>query len=437
MMRLVDIAVAVGGWIAPESVDRVVTCAVIDSRDSSRDCLFFALEGKSTDGHLYVDSVLQDNGMAVVSRGDKREGIILVKSVEKALLDAAEWRRGSIRSRVIAITGSSGKTTTRLFLTAALECDYSVYSTRGNLNNHLGMPLTILNVPEEDPDIIILELGMNHAGELLLLGEIASPTDCLVTNIGHAHMEFFNTIDDIARAKAELIRTITPGGMCVIPVDEEILKSAAHYIGLNVRYFGDGGDAWFEEEDGTYIIYPWKKELRLQFEGRHNMMNAVSAVLMANAFNIQPDRAIRAITAVTPFKGRGRIVRVGGITILDESYNANPDSTGACLDVLERKEGKRGVILGDMRELGKGAPGFHREILKKADSIGLDFMILTGELYDSVKDTAVRTRVFIAEDWKEALRILRDTVPSECTVLVKGSNSLQLSELVRSMEEGI
>ncbi|NOQ22708.1 MAG: UDP-N-acetylmuramoyl-tripeptide--D-alanyl-D-alanine ligase [Candidatus Aegiribacteria sp.] len=437
MMRLGDIALAAGGWVAPGSVDRVVTRTVIDSRDSSRDCLFFALGGSSADGHLYVDNVLQDNGMAVVSRGNKREGVILVESVEQALLDAAEWRRGNISSRVIAITGSSGKTTTRLFLTAALECSYSVYSTRGNLNNHLGMPLTILNAPEEDPDIIILELGMNHAGELLLLGEVASPTDCLVTNIGYAHMEFFNTIDDIARAKAELIRTTVPGGICVIPVDEEILKSTAHLAGLNIRYFGDGGDAWFEQEDGTCIIYPYKLKLELQFEGSHNMMNAISAVLMADTLNVQPDRAIRAIADVAPFKGRGRIVRAGGITILDESYNANPDSTRACLAVLEGIKGSRGAVLGDMRELGKDAPGFHREILKKADSIGLDFMILTGELYDSVKAAAVRTRIFLAEDWQEALRILKDNAPSECTVLVKGSNSLKLSELVRSMEEGI
>ena len=437
MMHLGDIAVAQGGWVAPKSADRVVTSAVIDSRDAAADCLFFALAGDSTDGHRYVDNVLRNNGMAVVSSGKKREGIILVESVEQALLDAAQWRRSNIRSRIIAITGSSGKTTTRLFLAAALQCSYSVYSTSGNLNNHLGMPLTILNAPEEDPDIIVLELGMNHAGELLLLGEVASPTDCLITNIGHAHMEFFDTVDDIARAKAELIRTTATGGLCVIPIDEEILKSTAHIAGLNIRYFGDGGDAWFEEEDGTYIIYPYKSKLKLQFEGSHNIMNAVSAVLMADALDVQAERAIKAIAAVAPAKGRGRVVRAGGITLLDESYNANPDSTIACLCVLEGIKGSRGAVLGDMLELGNDALIFHREILQKADSIGLDFMILTGELYDSVKSTAVRTRIFMAQDWKEALRILRDTASSRCTVLVKGSNSLQLGELVRSMEEGI
>ena len=437
MMRLGDIAHAMGGRVASENADRKVGPAIIDSRNSCRDCLFFALGGTSTDGHIFVDDVLEKNGVAVVSRGHMREDIILVDSVEKALLDAAEWRRSSIGSRIVAITGSSGKTTTRLFLTAALECQFSVYSTSGNLNNHLGMPLTILNAPEEDPDIIVLEMGMNHAGELLLLGRIASPTDCLITNIGHAHMEFFNSIDDVARAKAELIQTVAPGGICVIPADEEILERTAHEAKLSIRYFGDGGDAWFEREEGKCIVYPWKKELKLQFRGDHNMMNAVSAVLMAYVLDVQPDRAIEAITKVAPAKGRGRIVRVGGLTILDESYNANPDSTRVCLDVLEGIKGNRGIVLGDMRELGEDAPGFHIEILKRADSIGLDFIILTGEVYNSVKSTAVKTKTLMAENWIEALKILRDISPSECTVLVKGSNSLKLGELVRSVKEGV
>lgn len=437
MMHLGEIAHAMGGLVASESADREVGPAVIDSRNSCRDCLFFALSGSSTDGHMFVDAVLENNGVAVVSRGQLRENIVLVDNVEKALLDAAKWRRSGIGSRIVAITGSSGKTTTRLFLTAALECRFSVYSTSGNLNNHLGMPLTILNAPEKDPDIIVLELGMNHAGELLLLGRIASPTDCLITNIGHAHMEYFNTIDDIARAKAELIQTVAPGGTCVIPVDEEILKRTAHDCSLNIRYFGDGGDAWFEREEGKCIVYPWKEELKLQFRGDHNIMNAVSAVLMADVFDVQPDRATDAIAKVVPAKGRGRIVRVGGLTILDESYNANPDSTRACLDVLEGIEGNRGAVLGDMLELGEDAPGFHVDVLRKADSIGLDFIILTGEVYNSVRSTAVKTKIITADDWMEALRMLRNTVPPECTVLVKGSNSLKLSELVRSMKEGV
>ena len=436
-MRLVDIANAAGGWIAPGSTDRKVSRAVIDSRKSCKDCLFFALSGSRTDGHAYVDDVIESGGIAVVSRGDRREGIVLVDDVEKALLDAAEWRRSTIGSRIIAITGSSGKTTTRLFLTAALESRFTVYSTSGNLNNHLGVPLTILNAPEKDADIIVLELGMNHAGELLHLGRIVSPADCLITNIGHAHMEFFDSMDDIARAKAELIRTTVSGGTCVMPAGEKILERTARAAGLKTRYFGDGSDAWFEQENGKYIVYPWKIEVKLQFRGSHNMMNAVSALLMSDTLGAQPRKAAGAIEKVTPVKGRGRVVKAGGLTIMDESYNANPESTLACLEVLEGVKGHRGAVLGDMRELGDDSPGYHVEILKRADNIGLDFIILTGDVYDSVKNTVTATDLYVAEDWKDALKILRNAAPSECTVLVKGSNSLKLSELVRFLEEGI
>ncbi len=436
-MRLIDIANAAGGWIAPESADRKIGHAIIDSRESCKDCLFFALGGSRTDGHAYVDDVIENGGMAVVSRGGRREGVVLVENVEKALLDAAEWRRNTIGSRVVAITGSSGKTTTRLFLTAALKSKFTVYSTSGNLNNHLGMPLTLLNAPEKDVDIIVLELGMNHAGELLRLGGIASPSDCLITNIGHAHMEYFDSLDDIAKAKAELIRTTVSGGTCVIPAGEEILDRTARATGLNIRYFGNGGDAWFEQENGICVVYPWKIEIKLQFRGKHNMMNAVSALLMADTLGAQPGKAAGAIEKVTPPGGRGRIIEAGGLTVLDESYNANPDSTRACLEVLEAVKGHRGAVLGDMRELGAGSPGYHAEILERADNIGLDFIILTGDVYDSVKRTVTNTDTHVAEDWKDALKILRNIAPPECTVLVKGSNSLKLSELVRSLEEGI
>jgi len=436
MIRLGEIAQAMGGWIHPLSVDSIIGPSIIDSRNSCENCLFFALKGSRTDGHAFVDEILENNGFAVVSRGSRREGVIIVDNVEKALLDAAAWRRTRIGSKVVAITGSSGKTTTRLFLTAALESMFDVYSTSRNLNNHLGMPITILNSPAEDPDIIVLELGMNHAGELLLLGEIASPSFCLITNIGRAHMEYFSTIDDIARAKAELIRTTAPGGICVIPVDEEILKKTAHSSELSIRYFGEGGDAWFERQNDTCIVYPWKIELKLQLLGSHNMMNAVAAILMAQILGVEPEASIDAISRVTPARGRGRIVRTGGVTILDESYNANPDSTRACLEVLRDVNGNKGAVLGDMRELGEEAPEFHIEILRKADSLGLDFLILTGEIYESVRDTISRTETFMAEDWKEALRILRDKIPTECIVLVKGSNSIRLCELVNCMEEG-
>ncbi len=435
MIRAKDIARAAGGWVSPETSCGSIENVVIDSRLSVNNSLFFALEGEKTDGHLYIDEVIGNGGYAVVSRGLKRDGIILVDNVEQALQDAAKWRRLQLDSRVIAITGSSGKTTTRQLLTAALRTSHDVFSTSGNLNNQLGLPMTILNIPDPPPSIIILEMGMNHAGELTLLGSIALPTDCLITNVGLAHMEFFPSREGIAKAKAEVILTTEPGGTCVIPAGEPILREAALGRDLSIRCFGEKGDAWFINDDGLCRLYPWDIRLNLQFAGDHNVSNAVSALLMAEVFDVSTQAAIGAMENVVPGAGRGRIVEAGDVTILDESYNANPDSTRACLKVLGSIAGDRAAVLGDMLELGEMAQELHRQVLEEADSLGLKFLILTGELYNSVKSTVVHTALFSAEDWLDALSILRETVTPGCTVLVKGSNSVRLSELVRLMEE--
>ena len=437
MLTLGDIAAAAGGWVSPESSSMKVSSCVIDSRVAGAGSLFFALHGSRTDGHHFVDEVLRKKGMAVVSQGERRRGVVLVENVEKALLDAASWRRGTIGSRVVGLTGSCGKTTTRRLLTAALESRFSVYGTSGNLNNHIGLPLVILNAPPEDPDVMVLEMGMNHSGELLVLGGVARPTDCLVTSIGRAHMEFFDSVDDVARAKAELITTTSSGGFCVIPAGQDILTAEAERRGLDIRHFGAGGDAWAEYDcNGSCMLRPWGVGTKLRLRGRHNCLNALAAAAMAELLGVPPRESAVSMSRVAPSGGRGRTVRIGGLLIMDESYNANPDSTLACLDVLKNAGGRKAAVLGDMRELGPEAPEYHREVLRKADSMGLELLVLTGSIYPSVADEVRNTRVLLAEDWKEALALVSEELEGECTLLVKGSNSLRLGRLVRSLEEG-
>ena len=434
-MMLGDLARAMDGRLHPGFESARVGSVIIDSRQASPGSLFFALRGERTDGHEYAANVLQTGGYPVVSRGEWPEGAIIVEDVEEALLKAASWRRGRMQSRVIGISGSSGKTSTRRLLIAALSEEFSVFGTSGNLNNHLGLPLTILSTPEPDPDIVVLEMGMNHPGELTILGKTAMPTDCMVTNIGTAHIEYFDSRDGIAEAKAELIAQTGINGVCVIPVSEPILLREAERKDLTIRFAGPGGDGWVERTDQGHRLMPWGIEMDLLMAGAHNYRNAVSVVLMAEAMGVQASTAVRSMEQVIPLAGRGRRVTAGRVTILDESYNANPESTAACLDALAALEGDRGAVLGDMRELGPAAPGYHRSILKRADLIGLRFLILTGPVYASVSDTVTDTPVILASDWQEALERLLSISPDGCTVLVKGSNSLGLGELVKAMEE--
>jgi len=430
-----DLARAMEGQLHPRFESAEVGSVIIDSRLATPGSLFFALRGERTDGHEYAASILQAGGYPVVSRGEWPEGAIIVEDVEEALLKAASWRRGTMQSRVIGITGSSGKTSTRRLLIAALSEDYSVFGTSGNLNNHLGLPLTILSTPEPDPDIVVLEMGMNHPGELTLLGKTAMPTDCMVTNIGTAHIEYFDSRDGIAEAKAELIAQTNSNGVCVLPISEPILLREAEKKDLTIRFAGPGGDGWVHEVDKAHRLMPWGIEIDLLMAGAHNYRNAVSVLLMSEALGVPAGAAVRAMERVRPLAGRGRIVTAGGVTIMDESYNANPESTAACLDAIAALEGDRGAILGDMRELGSGAPAYHRSILERADLIGLRFLILTGPVYASVSDAVTDTHVILASDWEEALERLLSLSSNGYTVLVKGSNSLGLGELVKAMEE--
>lgn len=433
-MRLGELALAMGGSPPGDSAGSPVGRVVTDSRQAGPGDLFFALPGERTDGHLFVGDVLRAGGRAVVSGGLPGEGVIVVESVEDALVAAAAWRREHLSSTVIGLSGSSGKTTTRMLLCVALQGSHDVYGTSGNHNNRIGLPLTILNIPEPEPDIVVLEMGMNHAGELAELCRIARPDHCLITNIGTAHMEFFCAREGIAEAKAELLTGTAPGGFCVIPVGEPILAERARQARLDIRTAGPGGDAWAEPTRAGCVLMPWSVRLDLSLRGKHHCANAAATMLMAEHLGASVADAARAMEQVQPMRGRGRVVRAEGLVILDESYNANPDSTAACLDALGEAAGPRGAVLGDMRELGPCAADYHRAVLDRVEGLGLEFLIVVGEIYASVLEARRCTRTFSAKDWEQALGCLRAEARPGCTVLVKGSNSLHLGELVRRME---
>ncbi len=437
MMLLGDLAAAMGGELDGSHSGMPVTGATVDSRLAGPGTLFFALPGSRTDGHLYVGDVLERGGAAVVSRSRGEGPAIRVPDVGRALLDAAAWRRSRIPSVVIGLTGSSGKTTTKELLGEALRTRHTVAASPGNMNNHIGMPLTLLNIGEPFPDVIVLELGMNHAGELTILGGVARPHHSLVTSIGRAHMEFFEDRDALAAAKAELLLATPQGGRCVIPTGEPVLEEAAGRAGLRVLRVGEGGDAWIatDPKSGRPLAMPEGLEVDLRLPGPHNLRNALTAMLMAGELDVPPDAALEAMARVAPLEGRGRsFVTSSGVRILDESYNSNPDSLRACLDHLAGFEGERACVLGDMYELGRDRMALHRRALAHADGLGLSFVILTGYLFREAGEELRRTKHAAVPDWEAALEELRRRARPGMTVLVKGSNSVGLGELVRALE---
>lgn len=403
--------------------------AVIDSREARPGTLFFALSGKRVDGHSFVADVLGEGGAAVVSRDGFTGPVLEVDSVEEALLEAGSWARDSMEFPVLGLTGSSGKTTTRKMIAAALSLEYRTAGTRGNLNNHLGLPLTLLNTPE-DTEFLVLEMGMNHPGEILRLGWAARPHHAVITCIGRAHMEFFDSLDGVARAKSELLETTLEGGIAVIPAENEILAGVASSRDLDVVTHGIGGDCWVEEGRAM----PWGIPLDLRFSGAHNMENALCAIAFAEKMGVDPFDAAAAVGRLEPSTGRGEVFTVQGRRVVDESYNANPDSTGACLRSASTFQGRRIAVLGDMLELGKNSPECHLETLALAFELGFDPVITVGSHYRAASGEGCFPAV-CTDSCSEALEQVRRLAGADSTILVKGSNSVGLQALVDALRK--
>jgi UDP-N-acetylmuramoyl-tripeptide--D-alanyl-D-alanine ligase len=400
--------------------------AFIDSRNAGPGSLFFALPGSRVHGHDFVHDALAMGAAAVVSREGFTGPVLMVPDTTQALFQAGLWARTQFSCPVAAITGSSGKTTTRELLMLALGSVMSVDGTRGNLNNMLGLPLTLLN-SSKDASVLVLELGMNHAGELLSLGAAAAPDVSVVTNVGTAHIEFFGSREGIASAKAELLSSTRPGGIAVIPAGEPILRNAAKERNLRVFTTGPGGDA--RVENG--VLMPWGLRPALSVPGAHNLENALVATLTAELLGVDPATAVQAMEGYLGMPGRGRVFHRGGFTVYDESYNANPDSTMACLDLLAGSGEKGIAVLGDMLELGALSAEAHRLVLERATEMGLRMVVLVGTEFAGVLRPG--QGVVWVSDAGSALELLKTSVREGDRVLVKGSHSLGLDTVVRGI----
>ena len=432
---LSEIAASCGGIMT--GPDSEASGACIDSRACAPGSLFFAMPGSRTDGHGFVEEVLSRGGFAVVSSGPVRPGTIRVRSVPDALLAAGGAVRRRLGCRVAAVTGSSGKTTTKELLTLALAPLCATDSSKGNLNNRIGMPLSILNLDPE-AGAFVLELGMNHPGELRELGEAAAPDASVVTNVGTAHLEFFGSHESLAGAKAELLDTTRPDGFCVIPAGEPVLVERARERGLRISTIGPGGDFRLRMTGSSEaVLEPGGIRIVLSVSGRHVLEDAASALVCAMGFGADPADAARSMEAFSGIEGRGREIRAGGVTIVDESYNANPGSMEACLEALAERDGRKGAVLGDMLELGAGSEALHRRVLGKAASCGLDFVVLVGPAMGSAsRDVEWNGIEVIRSDGPaEALEGLKGLLRDGVSLLVKGSRSIGLERVVEGLRE--
>lgn len=435
---------------APEFRRTPISGVKIDSRLVQEGDLFVAVRGENHDGHDYVNSALEKGAVAAVISEEFRRakeiseaGFIPVKDTIYALGQLAGYYRKKMPARVVAVTGSNGKTTVKNIIFEILSRQGVSTKSQGNYNNLFGLPLSIFQI-ERDTRFAVLELGMSRKGEISRLGEIASPDIAVITNVGPVHLEFFNDLDEIAAAKLEIVDRIREGDILIVNGDDDYLKDIKAPAGLKILKYGLSYnhdifpiDLRFDENQES-VFKVNGTELRLRLPGVHNVYNALAAYAVASAAGIGPDMISEAIKSFRPGEMRSQVFRRSGIVFYIDCYNANPVSMKYAIDTLSMMEcrGRRIAVLADMLELGKNSELYHGEIGRHARESGIDCLLVFGKYSRYTADEFGPGAVYFED--KEDLYIgLRELLKGDDLVLFKGSRGMALEEVADRIMESI
>jgi UDP-N-acetylmuramoyl-tripeptide--D-alanyl-D-alanine ligase len=421
----------------------------VDSRSVQSGDLFFALRGPHHDGNAYIEQALSKGAVAAVSdaQTDAPGSILRVPDVLTALQSLASAVRWEWGGEVVGVTGSAGKTTTKDVIAALLAECFPTAKTVGNFNNHVGLPLSLLRM-DEGAKVAVIELGMNHAGEIRDLAAIACPNTGVVTNVGWAHIENFDSVEGIAAAKRELVESLGPSGTAVLNADDErVAAFAKAHSGRTVTY-GESPAADVRAEQVEYSREGARFRVgSVDFEsaltGRHGVSNILAGIATASVYGIPVERLAEAVRRILPGKMRGERITHNGILIYDDCYNSNPDAVKAMLDVLRDTPARRRIaVLGEMLELGRWAEPLHRDVGNYAAMTGVDVLVgirgAASHLLDAAKGGGLRAgAAFFFDEPIAAGRLVRSIAQSGDAVLFKGSRGvhveLALEQLMQSL----
>ncbi|HYM09682.1 MAG TPA: UDP-N-acetylmuramoyl-tripeptide--D-alanyl-D-alanine ligase [Bryobacterales bacterium] len=416
----------------------------IDSRAIRPGELFFAVRGERRDGHEFIDAALSSGAIAAVaSRGPAHcaARLLLAADPKLALQQFAAKARQSWGRKVIAITGSNGKTTTKEIVAALLSTRFRVAKSEGNLNNDLGLPLSLLRM-DAAADLAVLELGMNHAGEIRALASIARPDIGVVTNVNAVHLEFFHSVGEIALAKRELIESLPASGIAVLNADDDRVSDFARFSAARVMTFGVGAPAAVRAVDvencgldGTsFRLQAGGEAFFTPLPGRHNLYNTLAGLAVAQALGIEPASLRDAVRALRPAHMRGELVEVGQVRILNDCYNSNPRAAEAMLELLSATPAARRVaVLGEMLELGPASQDLHCQLGRRAARSGLSLLVGVGGAARFLVKEAVRAGLpqgaaFFFDDSRAAGKFLATALRPGDVVLFKASRGVRLEE---------
>ncbi len=430
-----------------------ITGFSIDSRTVKPGDVFIAIKGETHDGHRFIPDVVKKDVSAIIAaRGanlpEERNGVpfVRVEDTLQALQMLAKWHRKRHTARFLGITGSNGKTTTKEMTAHLFSRVSSLWATAGNLNNHIGLPLNLVRIPLACTTAI-MEMGMNHTGEIRFLADIARPSSGIITNIGPAHIGNLGSLENIALAKAEMLEQMPEDGYAVLPGDDPFLptlkgKTRARVMtfgfgagcdlrGVDVRMGPDGLDMQVEQRLRRFPLH-------LRLLGKHNALNALAALALFASCGHDLEQGVAAMSEFRPVAARMESHQIDGMRVILDCYNANPSSMKLAVEYLAICKGRRVAVLGDMRELGEMSEELHRDIGRQVAAQKLDQLVAVGDQAQFMAEAALQdgmetSRVHSCRDTDEAAKTLRMLMKPGDILLLKASRGMYFEKIVKQL----
>lgn len=443
-MKVYEIVEATQGILVSGNRDDEINFFSQDSRQMTNGGMYIPLKGERFDGHDFIESAFQTGAQAIISEKDvsyEDKIVIKVKDTYQALKDMASYLRSHRPVKVVGVTGSVGKTSTRDMVYSVVKQKYKTLKTEGNYNNEIGLPLTILRYHDEE--VLVLEMGMNHLQEMSRLSMIARPDIACITNVGTAHIGELGSRENILKAKLEITDGMKEGATLIINQDNDMLQTV-ELPHLNVVRVGKSKEASIqashivlEETKSSFEVeYQGKKEtIEVPVQGEHNVSNALIAIAVGIELNIPLEDIKKGIQEFKLTKNRMDILEKNHKTVIDGTYNASVDSMKSSIDVLANYKKRKVAILADMLELGNYSQQLHEEVGSYVASKGIDVLVCVGKeakyIYQKAKESM--KGVYYFESNQEVIAHLEELLKEDDVILVKGSHSMNLKEVVEKI----
>ncbi|GIU23252.1 UDP-N-acetylmuramoyl-tripeptide--D-alanyl-D-alanine ligase [Shewanella sp. MBTL60-007] len=446
-VSLAELAARLNGQLIGD--DLPIESVSSDSRAVDSKTLFVALKGENFDGHNFAQAAVDAGANALLVERELPidAAQIVVANSQRAMGDIGAYVREQIGPTCVALTGSNGKTSVKEMIATILSQEHQVLYTAGNFNNEIGVPLTLLRLEQGD-EFGVFELGANHAGEIDYTSSLVKPCVAMVNNVASAHLEGFGSLQGVATAKSEIFNHVANGGTAVVNADDPfadvMLAASAHLkqlrFGIENDISRDLDISASELSSDNYGRYSFTinhhndaKQVSLPLAGRHQVSNALAATSICLALGLSLSHICQGLSQLKPVKGRMLPSALGRVTVIDDSYNANPASVGAAIDWLQEIKGNRCLVLGDLGELGDNAALLHRELGELAKAKGVNALFCVGTLSEGASHAFGSKHYTDIDDLVAGLIQYINELPAEITVLVKGSRSARMERVVEAL----